>query len=428
MKEEKNNILLIVVDCLRYSALQELLDKGKLPNTEKLLEKSTYFTSAYTTSTTTTPSFTTILSGLYPAKHSVRSLYGYKVSQDLVLVQELLAANNYYTRAEVTGPLMEIVGLNKGFKDYVFREQYETVYTSWWKRFLNTLDSIPKPWFILLHLWELHRPRKLPSNKNTLRNRLYDDLRYKQALVYLDEKLGELYDKVKKDAVIILTGDHGELTPRTFFENLRALSVRGYRKIMRILVSKGFKWFEKYARRPLREVGHGFHIYEYLVHVPLIVYTPHGSKKVFDGLVSHVDIAPTILDLVGIKERPYYPLDGLSLKPVMEEKKRIEHDYVFMEACGVDLKPEECIVGIRTHRYKLAIRPLARDKYLELYDLEEDPNETRNVANQRPEIVKQLLSILEKEYLKYYYSPGLLFKIYRLKKKLRTSQLAPRRV
>ncbi len=427
MKERKNNVLLIVVDCLRYTALQELLDEGKLPNTGRLLEKSTYFTSAYATSTTTTPSFTSILSGLYPAKHGVRSLYGYRVSRDLILVQELLASNNYYTRAEVTGPLMGVVGLNKGFKDYVFREQYETVYTSWWKKFLNTLDSIPKPWFILLHLWELHRPRKLPSDKNTLKNRLYDDLRYKQALVYLDERLGELYDKVREDSIIVLTGDHGELTPKTLYENLRALGVRGFRKIMRILVSKGFKWFEKYAKRPLREVGHGFHIYEYLVHVPLIIYTPHGLGKTFDGLVSHVDIAPTILDLVGVEERPYYPLDGLSLKPVVEENKRIEHDYVFMEACGVDLKPEECIVGIRTRRYKLAMRPLARDKYLELYDLEEDPGETHNIASQKPGIVEQLLSILEKEYLKYYYSPGLLFKIYRLKKKLHPNRLAPRR-
>ncbi len=428
MENRRYNVLLVVVDCLRYSALQELLNENKLPVTGKLLEKSTYFTSAYATSTTTTPSFTTILSGLYPAKHGVRSLQGYRVSRDLVLVQELLAANNYYTRAEVTGPLMEVIGLNRGFKDYVFREQYETVYTSWWKKFLDTLDSIPKPWFILLHLWELHRPRKLPPNKNTLKNRLYDDFRYKQALVYLDEKLGELYDKIREDTVIILTGDHGELTPRTFFENLRALSVRGYRKIMRILVSKGLKWFEKYARRPLREVGHGFHVYEYLVHVPLIIYTPSGSKKIYDGLVSHVDIVPTLLDLVGVEERPYYPLDGLSLKPVVVDNKRIEHDYVFMEACGVDLKLEECIVGIRTHKYKLVMRPLARDKHLELYDLEEDPHETRNLASQRPEIVKQLLGILEKEYLKYYYSPGLLFKIYRLKKKLRTSQLTPRRV
>ena len=428
MVDDKYNVLLIVVDCLRYTALHELLNKNMLSNTKKLVGNATYFTSAYAASTTTTPSFTTILSGLYPAKHSVRSLYKYKVSGDLILIQELLASNNYYTRAEVTGPLMEVIGLNRGFKDYVFREQYETVYTEWWRKFLSTIDTIPKPWFILLHLWELHRPRKLPPNKNTLKNRLYDDLRYKQALVYLDEKLGELYDKVREDTIIILTGDHGELTPRTLFENLRALSVRGFRKIMRILVSKGFKWFEKYARRPLREVGHGFHIYEYLVHVPLIIYVPGSSKRVFNGLVSHVDIMPTILDLIGVEERPYYPLDGLSLKPVVEENKRIEHDYVFMEACGVDLKPEECIVGIRTRKYKLAIRPLARDKYLELYDLEEDPQETRNIASQKPDIVRQLLHILEREYLKYYYSPGLLFKIYKLRKKLHTSRLTLQQV
>lgn len=427
MGREQNNVLLIVVDCLRYSALQELLDKGRLPNTRRLIEKSTYFISAYATSTTTTPSFTTILSGLYPAKHSVRSLRGYKVSRDLVLIQEILASNNYYTRAEVTGPLIEIIGLNKGFKDYVYRERYETVYTDWWKKFLKTLDTIPKPWFILLHLWELHRPRRLPQNKNTLKNRLYDDLRYKQALIYLDEKLGELYDKVIEDTIIILTGDHGELTPKTLFENLKALSIRGFRKIMKILASKGFKSFEKYARRSLREVGHGFHIYEYLVHVPLIIYIPHGLGRTVNNLVSHIDIVPTILDLVGVEERPYYPLDGLSLKPVIEEGKKVEHDHVFMEACGVDLKPEECIVGIRTHKYKLALRPLIGAKHVELYDLDEDPNETRNIADKKPEIVKYLLSILEKEYLKYYYNPGLLFKIYKLRKKLHSSRLTLQR-
>lgn len=126
--------------------------------------------------------------------------------------------------------------------------------------------------------------------------------------------------------------------------------------------------------------GKGPVMYEEITHIPLIIEQPGclGAGTTNSTLVSHIDLLPTMLELAGLEVPPI--LEGQSMVPLlhgMEDPKRsvaiefqryeIEHD-----SWG-GFQPVRCIVS---DRHKLVLNLLHTD---ELYDLERDPAETRNL-------------------------------------------------
>jgi len=126
---------------------------------------------------------------------------------------------------------------------------------------------------------------------------------------------------------------------------------------------------------------HGFFdkmwMYEPAMHQPLIIRTPGiRGGTVQESMVSHVDIAPTLLEFVGLPVPE--DIQGYSLKPILEgnaEKVRDSSYYHFYNH-GARL-PE--MIGVRTERYKLIHYPGLDGKYQwELFDLKNDPDEMKN--------------------------------------------------
>jgi arylsulfatase A-like enzyme len=140
-------------------------------------------------------------------------------------------------------------------------------------------------------------------------------------------------------------------------------------------------------------------LYEPSIHVPLIFYdprpgAPHG-RQVRDPLAVSPDVAPTILDLCGLK--PPATMQGRSLKPLMRGHRAAWRDDFFCE-CNILLQEYPLVQGVRSRRWKYMrywpIRPVPEDyreilnlglrgerpAYEELYDLREDPGESRNLA------------------------------------------------
>lgn len=127
---------------------------------------------------------------------------------------------------------------------------------------------------------------------------------------------------------------------------------------------------------------HGFYnkqwMYEASLHQPLLIRLPGiiPAGSVHDSLVSHLDLAPTILDYAGVTVPPV--MQGHSLKNLLEQqahKVRNAVYYHFYEH-GKQL-PE--MIGIRTETHKLIHYPGMPQRYQwELFDLERDPDEMQN--------------------------------------------------
>jgi iduronate 2-sulfatase len=214
-------------------------------------------------------------------------------------------------------------------------------------------------------------PERGPLNPDLQRTLIHG---YYAAMSYMDAQLGRVLDEVEHlgfadDTIIVLWGDHG--------------------------------W----------HLGdHGIWCkhtnYEQANRIPLIVVAPGvtrpGSRS--DALVESVDLYPTLCALAGLPA-PNVPqqLDGTSLVPVLRRTLFAKRKAAVFHAYPRHPKDKGELIGraVRTERYRLVEwkRPAAppESAELELYDYNTDPDETRNLAADKPKIVAELRAILAKE-------------------------------
>lgn len=156
---------------------------------------------------------------------------------------------------------------------------------------------------------------------------------------------------------------------------------------------------------------HGFHLgelniwtkhvnYEKANRIPLIIKAP-GTAKAGVGtgqLAETVDLYPTLAELAGLSvPETVQPLDGESLVPVLEDPEARVRDYAY------HAYPRGGRMGraIRTDRYRLVewkkIGADPETAEIELYDYADGSVETKNIADEKPEVVKELRAILDRQ-------------------------------
>jgi len=362
------NVLVLLVDCMRADALGS---RGvPTPNLDALTARGGRFTQAIASASSTTPCVATMLTGLHSPRHGVRSIGAHRLHAQATTLATTLAAAGYHTVAEMTGPLGTESGLDRGFAEYRVRPASVYLSDAWGRDLVARLGggALPAPWFLFLHLWELHAPRKvLPP----FRGRRFGKTRYDRALASLDATLAPLLAALPADTVVLLHGDHGERVMAS------TLAYRWYR-LRRDLLG---------ASRTRKLEGHETDVYEDLVRVPLAIVAPGRvpAGATSDQLVRQVDLTPTVLDLAGVPAPP--GLDGVSLVPALAAGRALDLE-AFLEACGrVRGTGRDRRRAWRTARWKFIEAPHAPDVADELYDLAADPRERRNVAGSEPALV-----------------------------------------
>lgn len=119
----------------------------------------------------------------------------------------------------------------------------------------------------------------------------------------------------------------------------------------------------------------------------LLIKTPGMAQpgQSTAGLAATVDLYPTLCELTGTTPPP--GLEGTSLLPLLRDPtqpgKAAVHSYW------------RHIISMRTDRYRMAVMVNGTDKQVMLFDHTTDPNETSNLAPAHPEIVAQLMPLLE---------------------------------
>jgi arylsulfatase A-like enzyme len=400
----KANVLLLMVDALRADRLLGADRRCVTPALDALLRDSTVFNRAFSTASMTTCCTSSILSGVYPFIHGIRSLADHRFRPDLPTLPEAFQAGGYFTWAEVTGPLLPQVGLNRGFDHYAHRDYEETLETLWTQQFLTRLRGFPRPWFGLLHLWELHHPRTVTPDFDSP---AYGTNVYDRAVSSLDHQLAQLLAALPENTAIVLTGDHGEyLSPEGSTDTVARLK-------------KSFKWIKRHvpgARKLKRAaplvfstvdrlgkqdnelyyhwLGHGFHVYDYLTHVPLVFHGPalFPANRRIDHLASHVDIFPTLVSAFDLPfEMPV--ASGIDLMPATGgEPDGAAGRSLYMEASGGRImpEPEQWLGAIRTGQFKYVAGLVNKSIPEELYDLNSAAGERENVIAQHPDVAARL--------------------------------------
>jgi arylsulfatase A-like enzyme len=375
LRLDRPNVLLLAIDSLRADAV--FGKRVVTPSFDSYARRGAAFRQCICTCTTTTPSFSSMLTGCYPPKHGVRGLQGYQLNPSLETMAEAFAAAGYNTHAEVTGPLLPSTGILRGFVEARHRQAYKVPFFGWRDEVVERMGSYVDPWFMLLHIWEVHRPYRSPPDFTKRKDRAG----YEAAVAATDEWLAPVFRSAGDNTIVVITGDHGEEYPESAF-GLQL--VRIARKARRTLKLQSWSGYLDNKLAGL-EIGHGFALHEDLVRVPLIMSGPGIPVRLVTEQVRHVDLFPTVADVCAVPVPE--GIDGRSLRPLLEGGSLPEQP-AYMEAVGVKLAGRR-LMGARTPEWKL-IKP--GEGRASLYRLNGDTNgdEKRDVVRSYPEVARRL--------------------------------------
>jgi arylsulfatase A-like enzyme len=119
--------------------------------------------------------------------------------------------------------------------------------------------------------------------------------------------------------------------------------------------------------------------YEESIRVPLLIHVPDGPRGVRDEIVLNIDHAPTILQLAGAQALP--KTHGLSMRAFLDGAAPGEwRDAFFYEYFKEGQYASPTVLAVRTPTHKLIKYP-GHDEWTELFDLKNDPYETKNLAD-----------------------------------------------
>jgi arylsulfatase A-like enzyme len=372
------NLLMIVVDCLRADRCPVDGDSA-LKLWPRLREDGAVFAQAITSASNTPVCFGSLLTGQYSFVHGIRAVTGPKLTPGIETLQGALRRHGYSTHALVTGPLLDLFGLEVDFDTYQHRGRSQHIYTEWGDQLLERFrrQEFRQPWFVLLHLFELHHPRVLREGSAPHHSAARYDLAWQQ----LDDRLDKLLDVLPSNTAIVLTADHGEQIGRRSDRTVLGHLIRKCRENLRL------------PRRRMDWRHHGFYVFEELLRIPLCICG--GTKHVIvHQAVRQVDIMPTILDLLGIAGTG--STAGRSLLPLVRGEKLADVP-AYVESGRDDALRHWH--GLRDKRWKYVEHPRwgkSLDLEAALFDLQADPGETRNVIDQHPDVAVRMRQELDR--------------------------------
>ena len=375
---EQPPVILITIDTLRADRLSSYgSDRVSTPHIDRLAGEGIRFANASSTVPFTLPAHSSIMTGLYPPSHGVRENVGYVLGADRTTLAERFRDAGYRTGGFVSAFVLDgRWGIGRGFDTYVDdfdldsmaganlgsvqRSGPETIAHAleWLDGAVFSGDggaagdtSGSPPFFLWLHLFDPHDPYEPPEPFRTE----YEGRPYDGEVAYTDSLIGDFRAALEQrglfdESVVVLTADHGE-----------GLGDHG-------------------------ESYHGFFVYDSTVHVPLIVRLPGGVEggRVVADAVSHVDIAPTLAELLDLETGAG---QGRSLLPSMEgleegDSRRGVYAESFYALDHYGWAP---LRSLRAADYKYIETPDP-----ELYALLEDPGELTNVLLERRDTSREL--------------------------------------
>lgn len=408
------NVLLITPDQMRADYMHTYgYSLPDTPNIDQLAREGTVFLRAYSDGAWTTPSFGSILTGLYPTVHGMTlpppESCGAEIARPMATgksslipsflalstkkptIPEILKTHEMVTAADVANCWAAWDVRTRGWDSLKFfsgsqapnpkhPDLRNTIYLTgpqtleWAQQWLR--EHRDRRFFFWVHFMEPHSPYNAPRDYDYFRTAddypdLYDDNRNDSTILHGLAKTGDVHAIRRLQqlyAAKILYADHyiGEL--------IKTVDGLGLDKnTIIILVSDHGQLL--YSHPNDFNTDDHRSVYDADLHVPLIIRGPGlpGNQRV-NSIVGQSDLVPTILDLENLPDKMRF--DGKSLKPIVTGDATQVHQYTYSEI-SVDNMPQ---YAIRDQRYKL-IETISNGK-LQCFDTLTDPGELHNICSE----------------------------------------------
>lgn len=393
------NVIILIVESMRADQLRAYgANRDVMPAVNSLASEARVFSNAYTQASHTDYATVVPFSSHFPLRSKTSYTYPEKISYPRVLIYDVLKALGYHTAifsssneywsgminflqtgnldrffhaATFKGPTYGMEG-DAGFADWTRETKHAGSVDD---RFtvaeaIRWIDSVKRePFFVGINFQSSHFPyvaprdfpRRFGLEKLDFRIRFAHFPRdrvqvvkdiYADSLAYVDSQIAKLFQSLKnnglwENTVIVLTADHGQ----AFYEHNFA--------------------------------SHASALFNEVMKVPLLVHAPGLKAGPDDRLAQHVDVAPSILGLLGLPIHPSF--QGIDLINSVVDPKHsaymvvqtpLAYQYALVRS-GFKLIYDE-----REHQYSL-------------YDLAADPGETVDIAGSRPALADELAKRLQ---------------------------------
>lgn len=443
----KKNLVFIMTDHQRADSIFMVQDgKEVTPNLNHFAKESVNFSRAYTTTPLCAPARTSLATGIFPTNsgvvlnkgaeptdektiHEYLKENGYRVAHtginhirlkpdlfervDFDIWADEDSYDEYAKKKGISTERVEedstIIMENQGGKQV--EKRYSNARVTKWKfddadhkdtyfcnKAIEFLDSIDgdddQPFALFIYLWAPHPPLFVPKShykmfdpnnlilpSNVMKpsvgeseTRQYGAPRqlakgismedwkniwsaHLGLVHYADGLIGKVFDKIKEidkknNTITLFTTDHGEhLGQHNMYQKME--------------------------------------MYEQAIRVPCLIHVPNAEPRQIDEVISHVDILPTLLDLLEIEHKD---LDGQSLASVFSGAEMPKDNMVFSQYSGNQPVLGDIRRAVITKRYKYIYDEIGTP---ELYDLENDPLEMENIAGK--EEAKEVVARMHKE-------------------------------
>jgi choline-sulfatase len=352
-------VVLITIDTFAAGHMRALGYKRVVtPKLDAWAARSAFFRYCFAQGPSTRLSFPSMFTSRWDSQIKQRLTGGhpYPIDDSELMLAEVLAGDGYDTVAVIPDGYFKKSrwgSLTRGFRQLIDSPAHapgshnSAAVTD---AALGALQHARKrPLFLWVHYYDAHSPHEQPDDVPKFGKKQADV--YDAELNLVDREAGRLIDGIEQQfggqALWMVTGDHG------------------------------------IAFDPPRhtQFNYGYDLTTVVLHVPLIVHGPMITPQRSDAIVSTMDIAPTLTNLLQISRK--LPFEGASLVPELlqgrrSRPQRMVHEFYLEERLWDHADPLE-LISLRTERYDLVHD--RKNGTFELYDWRKDYYENRNLAD-----------------------------------------------
>lgn len=364
-------MLLITIDSLRADMPWAGYPRAIAPNLTKLAEESVVYERAYSLSSYTSKSVAGFLTGHYPSTlYRSGNFFAVYPKSDLFLA-EVLQTHGVATTGWHAHFYFGTAGFDQGFQTWQLVPGIQTDYqtdnsitsdkmTELGIQLLGKPESTGKQFFAWAHYMDPHDKYQKHTESPDFGNKSRD--KYDNEVFYADLWIGKLLDFARsqpwwKDTVLIVSADHGE-----------AFGEHDFYK-------------------------HAFEVWDVLTHVPMLVSGPGIKPRRISERRSHIDLAPTVLDVMGLPPEPTFM--GKSTLPELEGGTPDNREPIITELTEDSHNPPRRAILVGD--YKLIV---IKERKFQLFNLTTDPGEMKDLAASEPAKLDEMKQIYTQAYAK----------------------------